>query len=152
MPVKDSWGDANKTIYMPIGAGVSISPWNFPFAIYLGMAAAPIASGNTVVAKPAPDTPKMGHLVAEIFEEVRLPKGVFNFVTGDNLEVGEALTTSPKTRFISFTGSKAVGLHMAKIAGKVVEGQHFLKRLVCELGGKNATIVDEDADLGAGSY
>ncbi len=147
MPVKDSWGDANKTIYMPLGAGVSISPWNFPFAIYLGMAAAPIAAGNTVVAKPAPDTPKMGHIVAEIFEEVGLPKGVFNFVTGDNIEVGEALTTSPKTRFISFTGSKAVGLHMAEIAGKVVEGQHFLKRLVCELGGKNATIVDEDADL-----
>ncbi|GAB5409865.1 MAG: L-glutamate gamma-semialdehyde dehydrogenase [Balneolaceae bacterium] len=147
MPVKDSWGDANKTIYMPIGAGVAISPWNFPFAIYLGMAAAPIAAGNTVVAKPAPDTPKMGHIVAEIFEEVGLPKGVFNFVTGDNMEVGEALTTSPKTRFISFTGSKAVGLHMAEIAGKVVEGQHFLKRLVCELGGKNATVVDADADL-----
>jgi len=147
MPVKDAWGDANKTIYMPLGAGVSISPWNFPFAIYLGMAAAPIAVGNTVVAKPAPDTPKMGHLVAEIFEEAGLPKGVFNFVTGDNMEVGEALTTSPKTRFITFTGSKAVGLHMAEIAGKVVEGQHFLKRLVCELGGKNATVVDEDADL-----
>ena len=147
MPVKDSWGDQNKTIYMPIGAGVSISPWNFPFAITLGMAAAPIVAGNTVVAKPAPDTPKMGHIIAEIFEEVGLPKGVFNFVTGENIEVGEALTTSPKTRFISFTGSKAVGLHIAEIAGKVVEGQHFLKRLVCELGGKNATVVDEDADL-----
>lgn len=147
MPVKDSWGDANKTIYMPIGAGVVISPWNFPFAIYLGMAAAPIAAGNTVVAKPAPDTPKMGHIVAEIFEEAGLPKGVFNFVTGDNIEVGEALTTSPKTRFISFTGSKAVGLHLAEIAGRVEEGQHFLKRLVCELGGKNATVIDSDADL-----
>ncbi|MBO6537742.1 MAG: L-glutamate gamma-semialdehyde dehydrogenase [Balneolaceae bacterium] len=147
MPVKDSWGDANKTIYMPLGAGVSISPWNFPFAITLGMAAAPIVAGNTVVAKPSPDTPKMGHIIAEIFEEVGLPKGVFNFVTGENIEVGEALTTSPKTRFISFTGSKAVGLHMAEIAGKVVEGQHFLKRLVCELGGKNATVVDADADI-----
>ena len=147
MPVIDTWGDANKTIYMPIGAGVSISPWNFPFAICIGMAAAPIAAGNTVVAKPAPDTPKMGQIVAEIFEEVGLPKGVFNFVTGDNMEVGEALTTSPKTRFISFTGSKAVGLHIAEISGKVVEGQNFLKRLVCELGGKNATVVDADADL-----
>lgn len=147
MPVKDSWGDANKTIYMPIGAGVCISPWNFPFAIFLGMAAAPIAAGNTVVAKPAPDTPKMGQLVAEIFEEVGLPKGVFNYVTGGDIEVGENLARSPKTRFISFTGSKNVGLHLAEIAGKVVEGQHFLKRLVCELGGKNATIVDSDADL-----
>lgn len=147
MPVNDSWGDANKTIYLPIGAGVSISPWNFPFAIFIGMAAAPIAAGNTVVAKPAPDTPKMGQIVAEIFEEAGLPKGVFNYITGENLEVGETLTTSPKTRFINFTGSKAVGLHMAEIAGKVVPGQTFLKRLVCELGGKNATIVDEDADL-----
>lgn len=147
MPVNDSWGDANKTIYMPIGAGVSISPWNFPFAICLGIAAAPIAAGNTVVAKPAPDTPKMGQLVAEIFEEAGLPKGVFNYVTGGDIEVGEELAKSPKTRFISFTGSKPVGLHLTEIAGKVADGQKFLKRMVCELGGKNATIVDADADL-----
>lgn len=145
--LSENWGDNNKTIYMPLGAGVSISPWNFPFAICIGMAAAPIAAGNTVVAKPAPDTPKMGHIIAEIFEEAGLPKGVFNFITGENMEVGETLTTSPKTRFITFTGSKAVGLHMAEIAGKVVDGQYFLKRLVCELGGKNATVVDADADL-----
>ena len=88
----------------------------------------------------------MGHIIAEIFEEVGLPKGVFNFVTGENID-GEALTTSPKTRFISFTGSKAVGLHIAEIAGRVVDNQIFLKRLVCELGKKNATIVDADADL-----
>lgn len=147
MPVIDSWGDNNKTIYMPIGAGVSISPWNFPFAIFVGMAAAPIAAGNTVVAKPAPDTPKMGHIFAEILEEVGLPAGVFNYVTGGDIEVGEKLARSPKTRFISFTGSMGVGLHLAEIAGKVEEGQHFLKRLVCELGGKNATVVDADADL-----
>lgn len=147
MPVIDSWGDHNKTIYMPLGAGVSISPWNFPFAIYLGMAAAPIAAGNTVVAKPAPDTPKMGHIVAEIFEEVGLPAGVFNFVTGGDIEVGEYLAKHPKTRFITFTGSKGVGLHLADIASKVDEGQIFIKRLVCELGGKNATVVDSDADL-----
>ncbi|MEX1161446.1 MAG: L-glutamate gamma-semialdehyde dehydrogenase [Balneolaceae bacterium] len=147
MPVKDSWGDHNKTIYMPIGAGVSISPWNFPFAIFVGMAVAPIAVGNTVVAKPAPDTPKMGHLLAEIFEEVGLPKGVFNFVSGGDIEVGENLAKHPKTRFINFTGSKPVGLHLAEIAAKTQEGQPFLKRLVCELGGKNATVVDEDADI-----
>lgn len=147
MPVKDSWGDQNKTVYTPIGAGVSISPWNFPFAIFVGMACAPIAAGNTVVAKPAPDTPKMGHLLAEIFEEAGLPKGVFNFVAGDDIEVGENLARHPKTRFISFTGSKPVGLHLAKIAGETAEGQIFLKRLICELGGKNATVVDEDADI-----
>ena len=97
MPVlSQNWGDHNKTIYMPIGAGVSISPWNFPFAIFVGMAIAPIAVGNTVVAKPAPDTPKMGYLMAEIVEEAGLPAGVFNFVTGDNIEVGETLARSPK--------------------------------------------------------
>ena len=147
MPVLDAWGDQNKTIYMPIGAGVSISPWNFPFAIFVGMACAPIAGGNTVVAKPAPDTPKMGHLLAEIFEEVGLPKGVFNFVTGDDIEVGENLAKHPRTRFINFTGSRPVGLHLAKIAADTAEGQFFMKRLVCELGGKNATVVDEDADI-----
>jgi 1-pyrroline-5-carboxylate dehydrogenase len=148
MPVlSENWGDFNRTIYMPIGAGVSISPWNFPFAIFVGMAIAPIAVGNTVVAKPAPDTPKMGQIMAEIVEEANLPAGVFNYVTGDNIEVGETLARSPKTRFISFTGSKAVGLHLTDIAAQVVEGQHFLKRMICELGGKNATVVDKDADL-----
>ena len=147
MPVNDSWGDANKTIYTPMGAGVSISPWNFPFAIFVGMAMAPVAAGNTVVAKPAPDTPKMAQLFAEIVEEVGLPAGVFNFVTGGDIEVGEQLARSPKTSFISFTGSKAVGLHLTEISAKVVDGQHFLKRMVCELGGKNATVVDADADI-----
>ncbi len=145
--LEETWGDYNRTIYMPIGAGVSISPWNFPFAIFVGMAIAPIAVGNTVVAKPAPDTPKMGHLFAEILDEVGLPAGVFNYVSGGDIEVGENLAKHPKTRFISFTGSKAVGLHLSKIAADVVEGQKFMKRLVCELGGKNATVVDSDADL-----
>ncbi len=145
--LSETWGDYNRTIYMPIGAGVSISPWNFPFAIFVGMAVAPIAVGNTVVAKPAPDTPRMGSILAEIFEEVGLPKGVFNFVTGGDIEVGENLAKHPKTRFISFTGSKNVGLHLNKIAAEVADGQKFLKRMVCELGGKNATVVDADADL-----
>src|SRR5690606_16386154 len=78
MKVIDAWGDLNRTHYIPIGAGVSISPWNFPFAITLGMAAAPIVAGNTVVAKPSPDTPMMAHLVREIFDEAGLPAGVFN--------------------------------------------------------------------------
>ncbi|MDZ7807803.1 MAG: aldehyde dehydrogenase family protein [Gracilimonas sp.] len=147
--LEETWGDHNRTIYMPIGAGVSISPWNFPFAIFVGMAIAPIAVGNTVVAKPAPDTPKMGHLLAEILDEAGLPAGVFNYVTGGDIEVGENLAKNPKTRFISFTGSKGVGLHLNKIAAEVAEGQTFLKRMVCELGGKNATVVDEDADIDA---
>lgn len=148
MPVLDeTWGDYNKTVYTPIGAGLSISPWNFPFAIFAGMAAAPIAVGNTVVAKPAPDTPKMGHILAEIFDEVGLPAGVFNFVTGDDIEVGENLAKHPRTRFISFTGSLNVGLHLTKIAAETGPDQTFVKRIIVEMGGKNATVVDADADL-----
>jgi len=149
MPVVEetTGGDINRTIYIPLGAGVSISPWNFPFAICLGMAAAPIAAGNTVVAKPAPDTPMMGWIITEIFEEAGLPAGVFNFVTGDNLEVGETLTTSPDTRFINFTGSLGVGQHITEVAAKSSPASRFIKRVFTELGGKNAIVVDEDADL-----
>lgn len=149
MEVIDSWGDINRTVYIPLGAGVSISPWNFPFAICLGMALAPVVAGNTVVAKPAPDTPMMGYLVAKLCDEVGLPKGVFNFITGDNLEVGETLTTNARTRFINFTGSKAVGLHINEVAAKMQPGQKFIKRVVAELGGKNAIIVDKNSDLDA---
>jgi len=149
MEVIDSKGEKNRTIYIPIGAGVSISPWNFPFAITIGMAAAPIAAGNTVVAKPSPDSPMMAQLVSEVFEEVGLPDGVFNLVTGDNIEVGESLVKSHKTRFINFTGSLGVGLRITKLAGKSNEKQHFLKRTATELGGKNAVVVDSEADLEA---
>ncbi|MEX0994950.1 MAG: L-glutamate gamma-semialdehyde dehydrogenase [Balneolaceae bacterium] len=148
MGVIDSKSDNNKTIYMPMGAGVTISPWNFPFAIFTGMAMAPVAAGNTVVAKPAPDTPKMGYLLAEILHEVGLPKGVFNYVTGGDIEVGENLARYENTRFISFTGSMKVGLHLNQIAAEPTgDDQKFLKRIVTEMGGKNAVVVDSDADL-----
>lgn len=149
MEVIDSFGDVDRTVYVPLGAGVSISPWNFPFAITLGMAAAPIVAGNTVVAKPSPDSPMMGWLIAQLFEEVGLPKGVFNYITGDNLEVGESLVVSPKSRFITFTGSLGVGLHITEQAGKPHPEQAFIKRVVTELGGKNAVVVDDEADLDA---
>ena len=145
--VENTGGDINRTIYIPLGAGVSISPWNFPFAICLGMAAAPIAAGNTIVAKPAPDTPMMGWIISEIFEEAGLPAGVFNYVTGDNIEVGETLTTSADTRFINFTGSLAVGQHITELAARKDESSRFIKRVFTELGGKNAIIVDKDANL-----
>lgn len=149
MKVLDSWGDLNRTIYIPLGAGVSITPWNFPFAITLGMAAAPIVAGNTVVAKPSPDTPMMAQVISEIFEEAGLPAGVFNLVTGDNQEVGETLTTHPSTRFINFTGSLTVGLHIHEVASKSSDETRFLKRVFAELGGKNAVVVHADADLEA---
>lgn len=147
MGVMNAGTDRNRTIYTPMGAGVTISPWNFPFAIYAGMALAPVVAGNTVVAKPAPDTPKMAWLLATILEEAGLPKGVFNYVTGGDIEVGETLARHQKTRFISFTGSMKVGLHLNRIAAETPDGQHFLKRIVTEMGGKNAIVVDKDADL-----
>jgi 1-pyrroline-5-carboxylate dehydrogenase len=149
MKVLDAWGDLNRTHYIPLGAGVSISPWNFPFAITLGMSAAPIVAGNTVVAKPSPDAPMMAQICAELFEEAGLPAGVFNLVTGDHMEVGETLTTHPDTRFINFTGSLGVGLHINEVAAKTSEKTRFIKRVFAELGGKNAVIVDEAADLDA---
>ncbi len=149
MKVLDSWGDLNRTHYIPLGAGVSISPWNFPFAITLGMAAAPIVAGNTVVAKPSPDAPMMAQICAELFEEAGLPDGVFNLLTGDHLEVGETLTTDPSTRFINFTGSLGVGLHINEVAAKTSDKTRFIKRVFAELGGKNAVVVDESADLEA---
>jgi 1-pyrroline-5-carboxylate dehydrogenase len=147
MDVTDSKGEKNRTIYIPLGAGISISPWNFPFAITIGMAAGPIAAGNTIVAKPSPDSPMMAHLVSEVFEEVGLPDGVFNLVTGDNIEVGETLVKSYKTRFINFTGSLAVGQRITRLAGKPHGKQHFIKRVSTELGGKNAVVVDSEADV-----
>lgn len=149
MKVLDAWGDLNRTHYIPLGAGVSISPWNFPFAITLGMSAAPIVAGNTVVAKPSPDAPMMAQICAELFIEAGLPDGVFNLVTGDHLAVGETLTTDPSTRFINFTGSLGVGLHINEVAAKTSDKTRFIKRVFAELGGKNAVIVDKEADLDA---
>ena len=147
MEVINTQGDTNRTIYLPIGAGISLSPWNFPFAIAIGMAAGPIVAGNTIVTKPAPESPMMTQIIREIFEEAGLPDGVFNFVSGDDIEVGENLVRDPDTRFINFTGSKAVGLHIMNLANTPFEGQKWLKRVSAEMGGKNAMIVDADADL-----
>lgn len=149
MEVFDTMGEKNRTIYKPIGAGLSIAPWNFPFAIFTGTAVAPIAAGCTVIAKPAPDTPMVAHLLAEILDEAGLPSGVFNYITGEDIEVGENLVKNPKTRFISFTGSKAVGLHINEVAAKTSDDAPFIKRVLAEMGGKNAVVVDSDADLEA---
>ncbi len=147
MEVINTQGDTNRTIYLPIGAGISLSPWNFPFAIAIGMACGPIVAGNTIVAKPAPESPMMSQIIREIFDEAGLPKGVFNLVSGDDIEVGENLVRDPDTRFINFTGSKAVGLHIMNLANTPFEGQKWLKRVSAEMGGKNAIIVDSDSDL-----
>ncbi len=139
--------ESNHAFYIPLGVGAIIPPWNFPCAILTGMSSAAIVSGNTIVLKPASDSPLIGYKVAEIFEEVGLPPGVLNFVTGPGSSVGNYLVEHPKTRFISFTGSMEVGLGIYEKAGKVVPGQIWLKRSIIEMGGKDAIIVDSEADV-----
>ena len=139
-------GEENGLMYLPLGVGVSISPWNFPCAIFLGMLAAPIVVGNCMVVKPAEDSGMIAGLMIEILMEAGLPAGVVQFLPGVGEEVGEHLTTHPRTRFISFTGSRGVGLHINEVAAKHRPGQKFIKRVIMELGGKDALIIDETAD------
>jgi 1-pyrroline-5-carboxylate dehydrogenase len=146
-PVIKNPGEKGKLVYLPLGVGVVIPPWNFPLAILAGMSSAAIVAGNTIVLKPSSDSPYIGWKFLEIMEEVGLPPGVLNFVSGPGGAVGDTLVTHPKTRFISFTGSKEVGIHINEVAAKVQPGQIWLKRVVAEMGGKDSIIVDETADL-----
>ena len=129
------------------GTGVVIAPWNFPLAILCGMVVAPVVTGNTVVMKPAEQTPVIAHRLMEIFIAAGLPPGVVNLVTGLGEEVGAPLVAHPHTDFIAFTGSRAVGLKIWETAGRTLPGQANLKKVVCEMGGKNTLIIASDADL-----
>lgn len=140
-------GENNSFGYIPMGVAAIIPPWNFPLAILAGMSAAAIVTGNTVVIKPAEESMLSGWQFVRIMEEVGLPKGVLNFITGDGAELGQHMVQHPKTRFINFTGSQAVGLQIVEEAAKRRPGQKWIKRVVAEMGGKNALIVDRDADL-----
>lgn len=135
--------------YIPLGVGAIIPPWNFPNAILTGLVTAALVAGNTVVLKPAEQTPFTGYKVAELFWKVGLPDGVLNFVTGPGEVVGERMVQHPKTRFIAFTGSREVGCGIYEKASRVHPGQKWLKRSILEMGGKNTVIVDETANLGA---
>ncbi len=148
-PLHQLKGEKDWLEYLPLGVGVSIPPWNFPFAILVGMSSAAIVTGNTIVLKPSSDSPMMGWLFHEIMEEAGLPPGVLNFLTAPGGEVGDYLVNSPITRFISFTGSKQVGLRVAQNAATPRAGQRWIKRVVAEMGGKDAIIVAKDADLDA---
>ncbi len=147
VPVVAYPGESNESFLIPIGPGVVIPPWNFPLAILVGMAVAPVAAGNTVVLKPASNTPVLGAHFMDIVAEAGLPDGVINFLPGPGSDVGDFLVDHPDTRFINFTGSKEVGLRIAQRASAVHPGQPWLKRAFMELGGKNALMVDETADL-----
>ncbi len=140
------YAEKNSLEYIPLGVGAVIPPWNFPLAIMVGMTSAAIVAGNTVVLKPSSDSPTIAAKFIEVLEEIGLPNGVVNFITG-SAGTGNAMVTHPKTRFISFTGSKQVGLHINEQAAKTREGQIWIKRVVAEMGGKDAIIVAEDGDL-----
>lgn len=146
-PLVPTPGERNKLSYIPLGVGLVIPPWNFPLAILVGMTTASIVTGNTVVLKPSSDTPAIAYQFIQILEEVGVPKGVVNFVPGPGASVGDYLVAHPKVRFIAFTGSKEVGLRINEIAAKTQKGQIWIKRVVAEMGGKDSTIVDNDANL-----
>jgi 1-pyrroline-5-carboxylate dehydrogenase len=142
-------GEDNELMYMPLGVGIVIPPWNFPLAITTGMTAAALVTGNTALLKPASLTPVIAARMVEAFSEAGLPPGVLNFVPGSGAEIGDFLVSHPRTRFISFTGSREVGTHIYALAAEVQQGQRWLKRVVAEMGGKDAIIVDDSADLEA---
>ena len=139
-------GERNLLRYVPLGPGAVIPPWNFPFAIMAGMTTAAIVTGNTVVLKPSPDAPTIAAKFVELLTEAGLPAGVVNLVQGGP-EVGRVIVEHPQIRFIAFTGSKKVGLEIHERAAKVQPGQHFIKRTILELGGKDGIIVAADADI-----
>jgi 1-pyrroline-5-carboxylate dehydrogenase len=140
-------GERCELNYIPLGVGAVIPPWNFPFAIMAGMTAAAIVTGNTVVLKPSSDAPTIAAKFIEVLEEAGMPEGVVNFCPGAGASFGNAIVEDPRTRFISFTGSKAVGLQIHESAAKTRPGQIWIKRTVLEMGGKDSILVAADADL-----
>jgi RHH-type proline utilization regulon transcriptional repressor/proline dehydrogenase/delta 1-pyrroline-5-carboxylate dehydrogenase len=144
---RDVPGEDNEYFYEPRGVTVVIAPWNFPLAILCGMTTAALATGNTVVFKPAEQSSVVGAKLMEVFQEVGLPAGVANYLPGVGEEVGPVLTDHPDVAMIAFTGSRGVGLHINRQAAEPRPGQDHVKRVLAEMGGKNAIIVDDDADL-----
>src|SRR5947208_12487998 len=137
-------GERNYLRYIPLGVGAVIPPWNFPCAIMAGMTSAAIVCGNTVILKPSSESPAIAYKFFELLEEAGMPAGVVNFMTGSGAEVGDVIVDHPKTRFIAFTGSKEVGLRINERAAKTQPGQLWIKRVVAEMGGKDAIIVAEE--------
>jgi 1-pyrroline-5-carboxylate dehydrogenase len=142
-------GERNELLYIPLGVGAVIPPWNFAFAIMAGMTAAAIVTGNTVILKPSSDSPTIAAKFVEALEEAGMPDGVVNFCPGSGGSFGNAIVAHPKTRFIAFTGSKPVGLEIHERAAHAQPGQIWIKRTILEMGGKDSILVCEDADLDA---
>ena len=142
-------GERNELRYIPLGVGAVIPPWNFPFAIMAGMTAAAIVAGNTVILKPSSDSPTIAARFVDVLEEAGIPAGVVNLCPGSGASFGNAIVEHPKTRFIAFTGSKAVGLDIHEKAAKTQRGQICIKRTILEMGGKDSILVLADADVDA---
>ncbi|HZE27321.1 MAG TPA: L-glutamate gamma-semialdehyde dehydrogenase [Terriglobales bacterium] len=142
-------GERDSLFYIPLGVGAVIPPWNFPCAIMAGMTLASIVCGNTVILKPSSDAPTIAAKFIELLEEAGMPEGVVNFCPGAGASFGDAIVSDPKTRYIAFTGSREVGLHINQSAATQAPGQIWIKRTVLEMGGKDAIIVDADTDLDA---
>jgi len=143
-PIVKVPSEDNNLVYIPLGVGAVIPPWNFPLAIMTGMTTAAVVTGNTVVLKPSSESPWIAYRFFALLEEAGLPPGVVNFLSGSGAEVGDPLIQHPRIRFISFTGSKEVGLHINEEAAKAQKGQLWIKRVVAEMGGKDAIIVDRE--------
>jgi len=139
--------ERNELRYIPLGAGAVIPPWNFPLAIPAGMTLGAVVSGNTVILKPSSDAPAIAYAFVGVLEEAGLPAGVVNFLTGPGAAVGDPLIEHPRTRFVAFTGSKEVGLRINEKAAAPRPGQIWIKRVIAEMGGKDAIVVADDADL-----
>jgi RHH-type proline utilization regulon transcriptional repressor/proline dehydrogenase/delta 1-pyrroline-5-carboxylate dehydrogenase len=142
-------GESNRLFYEPRGVAAVIAPWNFPLAISCGMVSAAIVTGNCVVYKPSSLSPVTGHLLVDIFREVGLPPGVFNYVPCGGGHLGDHVVDHADVALIAFTGSREVGIRICERAAKVQPGQRHIKKVITELGGKNAIIIDDDADIEA---
>ena len=148
-PIVPYPGEDNELVYIPLGVGAIIPPWNFPCAIMAGMTSAAMVTGNTVILKPASTAPTTAYKFFEILREAGMPDGVVNFLPGPGGAIGDTIVTHPKTRFIAFTGSMEVGLRIHELASKPSENQIWIKRTVLEMGGKDFIFIDEDADIDA---
>ncbi len=146
-PLTPVAGEKNHLRYIPLGVGIVIPPWNFPLAILVGMTMASIVTGNAVVMKPSSDAPAIAYKFFEALEEAGMPPGVVNFLPCPGGVVGDTLVGHPRTRFVAFTGSMEVGLHINELAAKTEPGQVWVKRVIAEMGGKDSIVVDGDADL-----
>jgi len=140
-------GERDEMMYLPLGVGVIIPPWNFPLAIMVGMTTAALVTGNTVVIKPSSETPTIAAKFAEAMLEAGVPPQSFSLLTGSGAAIGDTLVAHPRTRFVSFTGSREVGLHINELAAKTPKEQIWIKRVIAEMGGKDAIIVDRDTNL-----